>query len=144
LEDHVNNRRSWFGLITFCATLALAVALGSAVLFTTATVSFAAANSGRPAKGATQEADNPREKVFAGLVTDDHCGARHAMDSGKGPTECAKTCVRNGSKYELVEGDRKYALTGNESELEGLAGQRVKVVGIFDGKTIKVSSASGQ
>jgi hypothetical protein len=144
LEDNVKNRRSWFGLITFCATLALVAALGSAVLFITAAVSFAAADGGRPAKGATQEADNPREKVFAGLVTDDHCGARHAMDSGKSPTECAKTCVRNGSKYVLVEGDRKYALAGNESELDGLAGQRAKVVGTFDGKTLKVSSASAQ
>ena len=62
------------------------------------------------------------------------------MDSGKSPMECTKMCVRNGSKYVLVEGDKKYALAGNESELDGLADQRVKIVGSLDGNTIKVTS----
>jgi hypothetical protein len=67
------------------------------------------------------------------------------MDSGKSPLECTKMCVRNGSKYVLVEGDKKYELAGNESELDGLAGQRVKIVGSLDGNTIKVASInSGQ
>jgi hypothetical protein len=45
----------------------------------------------------------------------------------------------------LVEGDKKYELVGNESELDGQAGQRVKIIGSLDGNTIKVTSInSGQ
>jgi len=53
-------------------------------------------------------------------------------------------CVRNGSKYVLVEGDRIYALAGSESELNGLAGQRATVAGILDGNTIKVTSTNSR
>jgi hypothetical protein len=144
-ENILNNRRSRFAHTKFCATPALVVALGCAILFTSATVAFAFADGGEPAKAATQEADNPRERTFAGLITDDHCGARHEMDSGKSSTECTKMCVRNGSKYVLVEGNKKYTLAGSESKLDELAGQRAKVAGVLDGKTIKLSSAnSGQ
>jgi len=140
----VNKPRSWFALVRCCATPALVVALGCAILFTSAVVAFAVAN-GDPVEAATQKADHPRERVFAGLITDDHCGARHHMDSGMNPAECTKMCVRNGSKYVLVEGDKIYALAGSESELDGLAGQRATVAGVLDGNTIKVRSTnSGQ
>lgn len=66
------------------------------------------------------------------------------MDSGKSPMECAKMCVRNGSKYVLVEGDKKYQLAGSQSQLDGLAGQRVKVLGKLDGDTITIASITGQ
>jgi len=64
------------------------------------------------------------------------------MDSGKSTMECTQMCVRNGSKYVLVEGDKKYNLAGSESGLDGMAGQRVKVVGSLNGNTIKVGSIS--
>jgi hypothetical protein len=64
------------------------------------------------------------------------------MDSDKDPTGCAKMCVRNGSKYVLVQGDKRYALAGSESQLEGLAGQRANITGILNGNTIKVSAIS--
>jgi hypothetical protein len=137
----LNKSCSRFTLITFCTTPALAVALGLAILFIGAAFAFAP-NGAKPA--ATQESNKAR-RVFAGLVTDDRCGARHDMDSGKSTTECMKMCVRNGSKYVLVEGDKKYDLAGSESEIEGLAGQRVKVIGSLDRNTIKVDSiSSGQ
>jgi hypothetical protein len=118
--------------------------LGSAVLFTGAAAAFAVSDSGKPVAAATQEADNPRGRVFAGLITDDHCGARHDMDSGMNPTECTKMCVRNGSRYVLVEGNKKYALAGSESQLGALAGQRVNIAGTLDGNTIKVVSTSSR
>ena len=136
-------RPSWFTLITLCTTQALVVALSLAILFTGAAGAFAAADGGKPTTN--QESSKVKGRVFAGLVTDDHCGGRHDMDSGKSTMECTKMCVRNGSKYVLVEGDKKYDLAGNESELDGLAGQRVKIVGSLDGNTIKVASIiSGQ
>jgi len=136
----MNNRRSWFALITFCVTPALAFALGSAILFAGAAVAFAGSDAAKPV--ATQGADNPKERVFAGLLTDNHCGARHDMDSDMNPTECTKMCVRNGSRYVLVEGNKRYALTGNESHLDALAGQRVNIAGTLNGNTIKVDSTS--
>jgi hypothetical protein len=38
------------------------------------------------------------------------------MDSGKNTMECTKMCVRNGSRYVLVEGDKRYELAGTDSE----------------------------
>lgn len=131
----MNNRRSWFALVTFCITPVLVVALGLAMLFIGAAVAFAVADGGKPG-AATEAAEKPR--VFSGLVTDDHCGARHEMDSDKNPTECTKMCVRNGSKYVLVEGGKRYALTGSESQLDQLAGQRANIVGSLDGNTIRL------
>jgi len=140
----VNRSRSWFGLIKLCATPALGVALGCAILFTSAVVAFAVAGGGEPVEAAAPETHEPGERMFAGLVTDDHCGARHDMDSGMSPTECTKMCVRNGSRYVLVEGDKRYALAGTESKLDGLAGQRAKISGTLAGNTIKVDSTSSR
>jgi hypothetical protein len=144
--DTVNRNRTWLVLLTACVTPALVVALGSAILFTTAAVAFAGAGHSEPmsepAKGANQAGDSPRERIFAGLITDNHCGARHDMDSDMNPTECTRMCVRNGSRYVLIEGNKRYALTGSESMLDGLAGQRVRVSGTLDGNTINVGSLS--
>lgn len=135
---------SWFSLIIFCVTPALVVALGAAVLFAGA-VAFAVSGSGKPTGAAVQDSGNSPERIFAGLVTDDHCGARHDMDSDMNPTECTKMCVRNGSKYVLVVGNKRYALAGSERQLDGLAGQRAKIAGTLEGNTIKVGlRSSGQ
>jgi hypothetical protein len=138
----VDRTRFWFGLVTPCALSALAVALSCALLFVSAAVAFAAADGGKAVEVATRATDNPGMRGFAGLVTDDHCGARHEMDSGMNPAECTKMCVQNGSKYVLVKGSRTYALAGNESKLEGLAGQRATIVGALTGHTIKVVSTT--
>jgi hypothetical protein len=120
----------------------LILALGLAVLFAGAAVAFAVSDGGKPAGAATRAAANPRARVFAGVITDDRCGARHDRDSGMNPTECTKMCVRNGSKYVLIQGNRRYALEGDESQLGGLAGQRANVAGTLDGNTLKVDSTS--
>ena len=135
----MNNHRSWFALITGCVTPALIVALGFAILFAGAAVAFAVAGGEKPA---ARESVPAREKVFAGLVTDDHCGARHDMGSDRNPAECTKMCVRNGSRYVLVEGNKRYALKGSESQLDGLAGQRANLAGMLEGNTIKVGSTT--
>ena len=135
----MNNHRSWFALVTSCVTPALIVALGFAILFAGAAVAFAVADGGKPV---AREAAPPREKVFVGLVTDDHCGARHDMRSDMNPAECTKMCVRNGSKYLLVEGNKRYTLLGSERQLEGLAGERANIAGMLEGSTIRVGSTS--
>jgi hypothetical protein len=73
------------------------------------------------------------------MITDDHCGAKHA-DADKNPATCARTCVRNGSRYRLIDGDKKYGLSGMYDQLNEVAGQRVKISGTLAGDTINVSA----
>ncbi len=136
---------SWLALITFCATTALVAALGLAILIASATVAFAIAQSLRLPSSHTSQPPNPSvEQSFSGVVTDSHCGARHARNSGKSPAECARACVRDGMQYRLVDGDKVYALQGQTAGLDRLAGQRTTIGGTLDGNTIQVSSIAVQ
>jgi hypothetical protein len=132
----VKLNRSWFSLLTFCASASLLAGLAIAVVFTGASVVVAAA-----APAAVEE-PNPvaARPMFSGVITDSQCGARHAEGSGKSPAECTLACVRNGAKYSLVNGGKKYALDGNADELGKWAGQRATLAGTRSGETIKVSS----
>jgi len=56
--------------------------------------------------------------------------------------ECTRMCVRNGSRYVMVNGDKNYELTGALQQLGELAGQRVSLIGVLSGEAIKVSSAN--
>lgn len=53
-------------------------------------------------------------------------------------------CVRNGSGYVLVDGDKTYTLSGDGSQFGGLAGERVSVTGTLDGETLRVNSIHAQ
>jgi hypothetical protein len=135
---------SWFGLITFCSVMTLAASLGLAALFAGGAATFAsdpqaATFASDPQQ--VQKNDAVAEQTFSGMITDSQCGARHDQSSGKRPADCARMCVRNGSKYVLVNGDQKNILEGNELALDHLAGQRATVTGTLNGDTIKVSSA---
>jgi hypothetical protein len=118
--------------------MTLAASLGLGTLFAGGAAAFAAAGA-EP----VQQANGTAEQTFSGMITDSQCGARHEQSSGKRPADCARMCVRNGSKYTLVDGDRKNILEGNEAALDRLAGQRVTVTGTLNGNTIKVSSVKG-
>ncbi|HEX3354469.1 MAG TPA: hypothetical protein VHS34_16740 [Terriglobales bacterium] len=89
-------------------------------------------------------ADNgePTDRSFAGVITDSRCGARHSRNSGKTSAECARACVRNGSHYVLVDGEEVHALAGDANQLEKLAGERVHVMGMLEGDTIRVRSVA--
>jgi len=79
-------------------------------------------------------------QTFAGMITDSRCGARHRMNSGKTSAECARSCVRHGAHYVLVDGEKVYALEGYPDQLEKLAGERANIVGMLEGNTIKVTA----
>jgi hypothetical protein len=51
-------------------------------------------------------------------------------------------CVHNGSRYTIVDGDKKFEVTGNLAQFDEFAGQRVSLFGVVDGGTIKVVSIS--
>ena len=152
----MKNNRSWFALVTFCATTAIVVALGMAIFFASVTVAFAVARTVSPVPANQINIDSvvnsPVAKEdpstvtanFNGLVTDDHCGARHDMGSDMSPAQCAKACVRNGGKYVLVDGDKSYALEGNPEELGRAAGLRVMIVGSLQGDVIQVNSITAE
>ena len=131
--------RSWWALVAFCTTTALVAAFSLAILIASASVAFAVGRSAQD----SQNPSNNEKKSFSGVVTDSHCGARH-QDSSKSPAECTKMCVRNGSAYVLVDGDKTYALSGDGSQFGSFAGQRVSVAGTLDGDTLRVDSIRAQ
>jgi hypothetical protein len=87
-------------------------------------------------------ADNPQS--FTGHVTDAMCGANHVM--GGAAAECLRTCIRKGSKYALIVGDKFYALDTSDKtaldELDKLADKQAKVTGRANGDVITVVSVA--
>jgi hypothetical protein len=83
-----------------------------------------------------------KPETFTGEVSDSMCGAKHMMEGSK--AECTHACVRKGSSYALVVGDKVYALHTDGkaalAQLDKLAGEQAKITGVADGETIEVSS----
>lgn len=141
LGCHVKQKnRSWWALVAFCTTTALVVALGLGIFFASASVAFAI---GRSVQAASPAQAGDDQQTVAGVITDSHCGARHE-DSTRSPAECARMCVRNGSKYVLVDGDKIYELQGDASQIAPLAGQRVSISGKLSGQTLRIDSIHAQ
>jgi len=83
-------------------------------------------------------------QTFTGTVSDAMCGAKHMMpgdDAG-----CLRACVKKGSQYALVVGEKVYTLdTGDKATLDTLdklAAAKATVKGEADGDTIKVASVT--
>jgi hypothetical protein len=85
-----------------------------------------------------------KPQTFTGKVSDAMCGAKHMMSGNA--AECTRACVKNGSKYALVVGDKVYTLEGEDKasldKLNELADKSAKVQGTVSGDTIQVSSVS--
>jgi hypothetical protein len=81
-------------------------------------------------------------QTLTGVITDDMCGKKHTMMPGKPDSECIRACVKAGSKYALLVGDKVYVLKGDANKFDQLAGKKVKVSGDVSGSTISVSSLS--
>jgi hypothetical protein len=83
-------------------------------------------------------------QTFTGTVSDAMCGAKHMMpgdDAG-----CLRACVKKGSQYALVVGDKVYTLDTSDKatldQLDKLAAAKATVKGEADGDTIKVASVT--
>jgi hypothetical protein len=86
------------------------------------------------------------DTTLNGKVSDAMCGAKHQMAGND--ASCTRTCVKGGSKYALVVGDKVYTLETDDKasldKLNELAGAPAKVTGEVKGDTIAVKSvASG-
>ena len=84
-----------------------------------------------------------KTETLSGQVSDAMCGAKHQMGS---PAECTRACVKHGSKYALVVGDKVYTLETSDKAaldtLNELAGATAKVTGEVEGQTVTVKSVS--
>ncbi len=95
---------------------------------------FAQQGKGKPAPA--------RAVTVSGVISDAMCGAKHMMKH-KSAAECTRECVKKGSKFALVSGDKLYILEGHEAELDKYAGQRVTISGMLKGDTITVHAVKG-
>src|SRR5260370_4307968 len=84
-----------------------------------------------------------KPQTFTGEVSDSMCGAKHMME---GNAACTRACVRKGSNYALVVGDKVYALYADAKAdldaLDKLAGEKARITGVADGETIEVSKVA--
>jgi hypothetical protein len=132
----MKTNRVWIEIVFLCTALALALALLIATL--------GAAAGAATEEAAGQEAGSTTEQTYEGLVTCSRCGARHSASLGQTAADCSRGCVRGGARFALVESDVTYLLDGDIGVLGRLAGQRARIVGELNGKTIRVSSVASE
>src|SRR6201987_6508024 len=128
--------RVWIEIVLLATGIACALAL----LF--ATLGTAAGAAVGEAKPRPERQEAAPERTYQGMVTCSRCGAKHPAALGRSATTCVRTCVHNGADFALVDADATYLLDGDLSALKRLAGQRARVVGALNGKTIRISSVA--
>jgi hypothetical protein len=143
----VKHHRPAISLIGFCVMTTLGTAFTLAFIVAGGAVALASHQDAlqQPKNPSITQAPlvpTPVAATFNGMITDSSCGARHRKKSGQNSADCARACVRQGATYVLVDGDRRYRLTGGDDVLDRLAGQRANVVGTRQGDTIAVDSAA--
>jgi len=100
---------------------------------------------------ATANWATPQGTSFSGEIMDSQCaqmGSHKMMMKAEGATnakECSDACVKAGGKYVLYDAATKtvYQLDDQEKAKQ-FSGERVAVSGTKSGKSIHVSSISGQ
>lgn len=78
-------------------------------------------------------------RTLTGTVCDTMCGAKH-MVTNVTAAQCTRECVKQGSDYGLVSGDKVYTLKGDTKQIDKFAGQTVTVTGDVSGTTVTVRS----
>lgn len=85
-----------------------------------------------------------KSQTLTGEVSDAMCGAKHEMPGNA--AACTRGCVKHGSQYALVVGDKVYTLQTSDQaaldKLNDLAGAKAKITGDVDGDTIAVKSVA--
>lgn len=77
-------------------------------------------------------------KTITGVVSDSHCGAKHAV---AGNANCIEHCVSGGATYILVSNGKVYQLDAQD-KFKGLGGKEVTVTGKLKGDSIAVTSVA--
>jgi hypothetical protein len=91
-----------------------------------------------------QEKAAPTEK-WTGNISDSMCGKSHGANGGTMAKDhdCTIKCVKGGSQYVFVVGDKIYKLADQKmAALEQHAGHRVEIDGTLKGDTITVTKVT--
>lgn len=131
----MKRHRVWIEILVLATSSACLLALLLATLGAVA----GAAESGTEPQQITQAT---KERTFEGMVTCSRCGAKHSASFAKAADTCVRVCVHDGGSFALVVSDTTYLLQGDMTALKKVAGQRARVVGTLEGKTIKISSVA--
>lgn len=137
----MQHNRSWISLIGSCLLMALGAAFAFAIIVAAGSAALAGRQADDPQLTSPAAPQTVPSGFYEGMVSDSRCGARHSKNSRLGSAECARQCVRQGSAYVLVDGNRRYKLVGSEETLAKFAGQRIRISGARQGEIIQVSSA---
>ena len=78
-------------------------------------------------------------KTYVGSIGDSMCGAKHMMP-GESDKDCTLGCIKEGSKYILIDPSGKIYQLSDQKTPEQFAGGKVKVTGTLSGDTIAVTS----
>jgi hypothetical protein len=84
------------------------------------------------------------EQTWIGEISDSACAMKHESGTENVPAppakECVANCVRGGSKYVIVVGDKILEIANqNAAGLADLAGSKVKITGEAKGDVVTVS-----
>jgi hypothetical protein len=138
--------RFWIEIVALAAAIAFALALVIATLGAAAAAASGQNETGQNQPVPTQPGQGlpapDASKTYQGMVTCSHCRAKHPAELARTATDCILTCVRDGSAFALVDGDKIYQLDGDLTVIKKVAGQRAAIVGVERGNTITVSSVS--
>jgi hypothetical protein len=80
----------------------------------------------------------PPATTFTGSIGDAMCGPKHMP--GETAKDCTLGCVKDGSKYILIDAGGKVFQLSDQKTPEKFAGANVKVTGTLKGDTITVTS----
>ncbi len=78
-------------------------------------------------------------KTYLGSIGDSMCGAKHMMP-GESDKDCTLGCIKEGSKYILIDPSGKIYQLSDQKTPGQFAGAKVKVTGTLSGDTIAVTS----
>lgn len=81
-------------------------------------------------------------QTLTGTVSDSMCRRKHMIE-GKTAAECTRVCVKSGSDFALVVGDKVYILKGDKATFDKFAGANVTVTGKASGNDFTVESMKG-
>jgi hypothetical protein len=76
-----------------------------------------------------------------GIVSDSMCGKKHMMP-GKTDAQCVQECIKSGSHYALVAGEKVFTLSVKPQTIAPFAGKHVHIEGSFKDNTIAVTAIS--
>ena len=130
--------RVWIEIVMFGAGIACALALLFAIIGATAGAAVG------QIKGAGVHSVAAESQAYEGMVTCSRCGAKHSAALDRSATTCVRVCAHGGAQFALVNADETYLLDGDMDALKRVAGQRAKIVGSREGKTIKVQSVAAE